>query len=101
MNTTLAWLAVQTARLDSTPPVQCQLVDGIKKGTGTIVGNVLGLQDLGPWIVGVLVVALIVCAVIPKIRRFLISHILWVLGVLILASVAVGAVLIFVPNHCG
>ena len=96
----LVQLALQAVPQDATPPVQCQLVTGLKTGTANIVGNVIGLQDLAPWIVGVLIVIAILVAAIPKLRRIVIGNLLWVLGIAVVGAAIVGAVVIFAPTHC-
>jgi hypothetical protein len=100
MKELLLQLMLRAIPQDSTPPVKCQLLNNVKTGTSNIVGNIIGLQDLAPWIIGVLIVVAILVAAIPKLRRIVIGNLLWVLGIAIIGAAIVGAVVIFAPTHC-
>lgn len=100
MKQMLVQLMLRALPQDDTPPVKCQLVGDIKTGTANIVGNVIGLQDLAPWIIGVLIVVAILVAAIPKLRRVVIGNLLWVLGIAVVGAAIVGAVVLFAPTHC-
>lgn len=85
---------------DDTPPVKCDLVNKVKGGTADLVGNVIGLQDLAPWIIGVLFVAAVLVAAIPKLRRIVIANLMWIIAIVLVGGAVLGAVFLFAQPHC-
>jgi hypothetical protein len=101
MKETLAWLAVQaTTKTADTPPVLCGLTNKIKTALAEIVGNIEGLQAIGPWVFGALVAILVVVSVIPNLRRLVIDKAVWLFGILIAGSVITGIVVLFTHPVC-
>lgn len=82
------------------PAVNCDLANKTKDALGNIVGNIIGLQSLVPWILAVLVTVVIIVAVIPKLRAAVLQNLLWVIGIAVFATVAVGLVALFTNNPC-
>ena len=96
----LATIMVQAAPMAGGPPKRCELVNDVKAGASNIVGNVIGLADLAPWIIGILVVIAILVAAIPKLRSAVVGNLMWVVGIAIVGTILVGGVLLFVPSSC-
>jgi len=100
MKEMLVWLAVQIAPQDVLPPAKCDLLNSVKGGTSNLVGNVIALQDLAPWIAGVLIVFAVLVAAIPKLRRMVLGHLGWVLGIMLVSGVIAAGILVFYTPQC-
>ena len=81
-------------------PVQCDLFNQITAGISNIVGNILGLQNLGLIIVPVAIVILVIVAVAARARKAVLNAILIILAILVLGSLAVTVLPSFVPSTC-
>jgi len=81
-------------------PVQCDLFNQIIAGIGNIIGNILGLQNLGLIIVPVAIVVLVIVAVAARARKAVLNAILIVLAILIFGALAVNVLPSFVPSTC-
>ena len=82
------------------PPVNCTLYNSIATAASGPVGNLLGLQNFAPWIIGILVVVLLLVAFVPRLRSLVMGNIFWLLGVILLAAVIGGLVTVFFVPTC-
>lgn len=85
---------------DPGPPPRCNLFNAITKGTDPVVGEVRGLQGLVIPMVIALVVAALLVAVVPRLRKNVLNALLWVVVIAIGGTVIISGVAAVVTTNC-
>ncbi len=82
------------------PAPRCELNDALQTGLSPIVGNILGLQSLGLWLLSIMVVAAIVMVLFERARKGILGKILWVVAILAFGGLLLNAFSLFTPSPC-